>query len=57
MIFVAQKLSNKGFYRRLNVISAAYDAPVNDVMYHNNCWVMLKEKMIKPEMKFYGTEI
>ena len=57
VIFVAQKLSNKGFYRRLNVISAAYDAPVNDVMYHNNCWVMLKEKMIKPEMKFYGTEI
>ena len=54
MIFVAQKLSNKGFYRRLNVISAAYDAPANDVIYHNNCWVMLKEKMIKLELKFYG---
>ena len=57
VIFVAQKLSNKGFYRRLNVISAAYDAPANDVIYHNNCWVMLKEKMIKLELKFYGTDI
>ena len=41
MLQVAQKLSNKGFYGRLNVISAANDAPVTDVMYHNTCWVML----------------
>ena len=55
MLSVAQKLSNKGFYRRLNVISAANDAPANDVMYHKTCWVMLKEKMIKRELKFYGS--
>ena len=54
MLFVAQKPSNKGFYRRLDVISAAKDAPANDIMYHNTCWVMLKEKMIKRELKFYG---
>ena len=54
MISAAQKYSSKGFYRRLNVISAASDAPVNDFMYHNTCWVMLKEKIIKCELKFYG---
>ena len=42
MLSVAQKVSNKGFYRRLNTISAANDAPVNDVMYHNSCWVNAK---------------
>ena len=52
---VAQKLCNKGFYRRLNVISAANDASANDVMYHNTCWVMLNEKMAKLELKFYGS--
>ena len=54
MFSVAQKLSNKGFYGRLNVISAANDAPTNDGMYHSTCWVMLKEKMIKRELKFCG---
>ena len=51
MLSVAQKLSNKGFYRPLN----ADDAPANDVMYHSTCWVMLKEKMAKLELKFYGS--
>ena len=54
MLSVAQKLSNKGFYRCLNVISVANDAPANDVMYHNTCWVILKE-MIKRQLKFYGS--
>ena len=54
MLSVAQKFSNKGFYKRLNSISAANDVTANDVMYHNTCWVMLKEKMIKLELKFYG---
>ena len=53
MLSVAQKLSNKGFYRRLNVISAVNDAPANDVMYHSTCWVLLKEKMIKRDLRFY----
>ena len=57
MFSVAQKLSNKGFYYRLNVVSAANDAPANDDMYHSTCWVMLKEKMIKRELKFYGNWI
>ena len=34
---VAQKLRNWGFYRCLNIASAAKDAPGNDVMYHNTC--------------------
>ena len=55
MLSIAQKLSNKGFYRCLNVISVANDAPAIDVMYHNACWVMLKEKMIKRQLKFYGS--
>ena len=60
MFSVARKLSNKGFYGRLNVISAANHTPANDAMCHNTCWVifsiekMIKEKMIKRELKFYG---
>ena len=54
MFSVVQKLSNESFYRWLNTISAANGAPANDVMYHNTCSVMLKEKMIKRELKFYG---
>ena len=54
MFSVARKLSNKGFYGRLNVISAANHTPANDAMCHNTCWVILKEKMIKRELKFYG---
>ena len=50
-----EKLSSKGFYRRLNRISAAHDAPADDGMHRNTCWVMLKEKMIKRELKFYGS--
>ena len=56
MLSVVQKLSNKGFYRRLNVISAANDAPAEDVMYRNTCWVKLKEIIIKRELKFYGSQ-
>ena len=37
MLSLAQKLSNNGFYRRFNTISAANDAPGNDVIYHNTC--------------------
>ena len=42
MLSVAQKLSNKGFYRHLNTISAANNVPANDVTYHNSCWVNAK---------------
>ena len=51
---VAPKSSNKGFDSCLNGISAANDAPFNDFMYHNTCWVILKERKIKRELKFYG---
>ena len=50
-----KKLSSKGFYRRLNRISEADDAPADDVMHRNTCLVMLKEKMIKRELIFYGS--
>ena len=54
MLSVAQKHSNKGFYSRINVISAANNVPANDVTYHNTYPIMLKEKIIKRELKFYG---
>ena len=45
--FSGQKLSNKGFYRRLCAILAANDAPAIDVMYHNTCWVNAKREADK----------
>ena len=56
MLSVAQKVSNKGFYRRLNTISAASDAPVNDVMYHNSCWVNAKRDGDKRYKTFSETD-
>ena len=47
MLSAAQKLLNKGFYRHLNTISAANNSPVNDVMYHNTCWVNAKRQADK----------
>ena len=47
MLSRAQKLSNKGFCRRLNTISAANNAPANDVMYHKTCWVNAKREADK----------
>ena len=47
MLNVSQQLSNKNFYRRLNTISAANDAPANDVMYHDICWVKAKREADK----------
>ena len=44
MLLVSEKLSDKGFFRRLNSISSAADALANDVMYHNLCWADAKKK-------------
>ena len=47
MLSAAQKIFNKGSYRRFNTISAANDAPVSDLMYHNTSWVNAKRKADK----------
>ena len=52
MLSIAQNLSNKGFYRRLNTIPAASDAPANDVLYHNACWVTAKRESEKKNVLF-----
>ena len=44
MLSVSKKLSDKGFFRRLNSISSAADAIASDVMYHNLCWADAKKK-------------
>ena len=41
MLSVAQKLSDKTFFIRLNTITHADDALVKDVLYHNLCWAKL----------------
>ena len=41
---VAEQLSDKSFFRRLNSISAANDATANDVQYHNLCWAKAKRE-------------
>ena len=44
MLEVARKLSDKGFYLRLNTIPNAADAVANDVSYHLKCWVNAQRK-------------
>ena len=44
ILSVTQKRPNKGSYKGLNTISAAYDTSANDVMYHNTCWVNAKRE-------------
>ena len=41
---VAEQLSDKSFFRRLNSISAANDVTANDVQYHNLCWAKAKRE-------------
>ena len=51
--FFGQKLSNKSFYRRSGAISAANDAPANDVIYHNICWINAKREADKKYETFF----
>ena len=44
ILSVTQKRPNKGSYKGLNTISAAYDTSANDVMYHNTRWVNAKRE-------------
>ena len=43
MLQVSKMLTDKSFFRRLNTITAE-DAVANDVLYHNQCWVIAKRK-------------
>ena len=42
VLSVAQKLSDKTFFIRLNTITHADDAIAKDVLYHNLCWEKAK---------------
>ena len=44
MLSVSEKLSDKGFFRKLNSISSAANAIANDVMYYNFCWADVKKQ-------------
>ena len=44
MFFVANKISNKDFFLRLNSISNPEDGVTNYVRYHLPCWVKAKKE-------------
>ena len=44
MLQVSKMLTERSFFRRLNNITSAEDAMANDVLYHNQCWVIAKRK-------------
>ena len=50
MLSIAQKLSDKTFFIRLNTIIHADDAIANDVLYHNLCWAKTK-RLTEPKPK------
>ena len=58
MLSVAQKLSDKTFFIRLNTITHADDAITNDVLYHKLCWAkakILAEPKPKPVENYVKT--
>ena len=44
MFSVANKISNKDFFLRLNSIPNPEDGVANDVRYHLPCWVKAKKE-------------
>ena len=49
MLKVSEKLVDKSFFRRMDSITNAEDAVVNDVVYHDIYWVKAKrESQPKP---------
>ena len=44
MLQVPKILTDKSFFRRLNTITSAEDVVANDVLHHNQCWVIAKRK-------------
>ena len=64
MLLVPKMLTDISFFRRLNTITSADVAVANDVLNHNQCWVIAKKKakpkFSKPEDQynaFSGTEL
>ena len=58
MLSVAQKLSDKTFFIRLNTITDADDAITSDVLCHKLCWANAKrlaEPKPKPVEKYVET--
>ena len=49
MFFVANKISNKDFFLRLNSIPNPEDGVANDVRYHLPCWVKAKKETQRKE--------
>ena len=44
MLQVSKMLTERPFFRWLNNITSAEDAMANDVLYHNQCWVIATPK-------------
>ena len=51
MLNVSEKLPDKSLFRRLNSIASAKDAVANDVLYHNLCWALIKQKALNKREK------
>ena len=51
MLNVSEKLPDKSLFRRLNSIASTKDAVANDVLYHNLCWALIKQKALNKREK------
>ena len=51
MLNVSEKLPDKSLFRRLNSIASAKGAVANDVLYHNLCWALIKQKALNKREK------
>ena len=51
MLKVSEKLPDKRLFRRLNSFGFAKDAVANDVLYHNLCWALIKQKALNKREK------
>ena len=52
MLQVSKMLTEKSFFRRLNIIASAQDAMANDILYYNQRWVIGKKKAKPKSSKF-----
>ena len=49
MVKVSEELPDKRLFRRMDSIASAKDAAANDVLYHNWCWTLIKQKVPSEE--------
>ena len=49
MVKVSEKPPDKRLFRRVDSIASAKDAAANDFLYHNLCWMLIKQKVPSEE--------